>query len=298
MSEKTPLVSVLTLAYNQAPYIRECLNGILMQKTNFAFELLIHDDASTDGTADIIREYEAKYPDIIKPIYQKENQYTRGGKIMERFMYPRAKGKYIALCEGDDYWTDPLKLQKQVDFMEANPEYSLCFHACSIKFEDGITPKKLYSEWEERDYSCYEILKEWTIPTVSSLFRKEILEKGYYKYITNKNIIYGDNILFSFLATYGKVRNISTQEMSVYRRNCGSVINKSINIDKYHKHFNVIRLYVKDEAYKFLTERYANYIFLKGISKLKQFNPLFIYFIIKAFIIYPKSILKYIKSKI
>ena len=102
MSEKTPLVSVCTLAYNHEPYIRECLDGILMQKTNFAFELLIHDDASTDGTADIIREYETKYPDIIKPIYQTENQYRKRIRINSTYNFPRAKGKYIALCEGDD----------------------------------------------------------------------------------------------------------------------------------------------------------------------------------------------------
>ena len=135
MSEKTPLVSVCTLAYNHEPYIRECLDGILMQKTNFAFELLIHDDASTDGTADIIREYEAKYPDIIKPIYQTENQYSKGVKINATIQFPRAKGKYIALCEGDDYWTDPLKLQKQVDFMEANPNCSLCCHHMKVYSE-------------------------------------------------------------------------------------------------------------------------------------------------------------------
>ena len=87
-----------------------------MQKTDFPFEILIHDDASTDGTADIIREYEAKYPDIIKPIYQTENQYSKGIKVSQVYQFPRAKGKYIALCEGDDYWTDPYKLQKQVDF--------------------------------------------------------------------------------------------------------------------------------------------------------------------------------------
>jgi len=98
-----------------------------MQKTGFDFEVLIHDDASTDGTSDIIREYEKKYPNIIKPIYQKENQYSKGVLISLTYQFPRAKGKYIALCEGDDYWTDPYKLQKQVDFMEANPEYSLCF---------------------------------------------------------------------------------------------------------------------------------------------------------------------------
>ena len=94
----------------------------MVQKTNFPIEILIHDDASTDGTADIIREYEAQYPDIIKPIYQTENQYSKGINPGFEFLFPRARGKYIALCEGDDYWTDTLKLQKQVEFLEGNKE--------------------------------------------------------------------------------------------------------------------------------------------------------------------------------
>ena len=121
------LVSIITLAYNHESYIRECLDGILMQKTSFKFELLIHDDASTDNTANIIREYEAKHSDIIKPIYQTENQYSKRVPIGSTYLYPRAKGKYIALCEGDDYWTDPYKLQKQVDILENNPEIGLVY---------------------------------------------------------------------------------------------------------------------------------------------------------------------------
>src|SRR5690625_3999133 len=100
------IVSISCITYNQSSYIRQCLDGFLMQKCNFKFEVLIHDDASTDNTADIIKEYQAKYPDIIKPIYQAENQYSKGVRgINIRFNFPRAQGKYIALCEGDDYWT-------------------------------------------------------------------------------------------------------------------------------------------------------------------------------------------------
>jgi glycosyltransferase involved in cell wall biosynthesis len=100
-----------------------------MQKTDFPIEILIHDDCSTDGTTEIIREYEAKYPDLIFPLYEEENQYQQGKAAeIDFYNYRRARGKYIAYCEGDDYWTDPLKLQKQVDFMEAYPEYSVCFH--------------------------------------------------------------------------------------------------------------------------------------------------------------------------
>ncbi len=124
-----PLVSICCITYNHESYIRETIEGFLMQKTKFPIEVLIHDDASTDKTADIIREYENKYPDIIKPIYQFDNKYSKGISVSETYNFPRARGKYIAMCEGDDYWTDPSKLQKQVDFMEVNPDCSLCFHA-------------------------------------------------------------------------------------------------------------------------------------------------------------------------
>lgn len=121
-------VSVLCLVYNHAKYLRKCLDGFVMQKTNFKFEVLIHDDASTDGSQDIIREYEEKYPDIIKPIYQKENQYSKHIPISKTYQYPRVKGKYVAYCEGDDCWIDSNKLQKQYDFLENNPDYSACVH--------------------------------------------------------------------------------------------------------------------------------------------------------------------------
>src|SRR5690606_1543694 len=104
---KHPLVSVSCITYNHSSYIRQCLDGFVMQKCDFAFEVLIHDDASTDDTQEIIKEYQAKYPEIIKAVLQKENQYSKGIRgISPRFNFPRAQGKYIAMCEGDDYWTD------------------------------------------------------------------------------------------------------------------------------------------------------------------------------------------------
>lgn len=120
--DEAPLVSVSVITYNHGKYIRQCLDGILMQKVNFPYEILIHDDASPDDTADIIREYWEKYPTVIKPILQTENRYSRGLPI-SKLNYDRAKGKYIAFCEGDDYWTDDGKLQMQVDFLEEHGEY-------------------------------------------------------------------------------------------------------------------------------------------------------------------------------
>lgn len=112
----TPIVSISCITYNHEDYIRDAIEGFLMQKTTFPVEILIHDDASTDKTADIIREYEKKYPHLIKPIYQTENQYSKGIGVSATYQYPRANGNYITLCEGDDYWTDPYMLQKQVVF--------------------------------------------------------------------------------------------------------------------------------------------------------------------------------------
>ena len=121
-------VSILCLAYNHEQFIADAIDGFLMQKTSFPFEIIIHEDASTDGTANIIRTYEEKYPGIIKPIYQTENQYSKGININTEFMLPLAKGKYVALCDGDDYWTDPLKLQKQYDALESHPDCLMCLH--------------------------------------------------------------------------------------------------------------------------------------------------------------------------
>ncbi len=126
--DKNVVVSIICNAYNHERYIRDALEGFVKQKTNYAFEVLIHDDASTDHTADIIREYEKNYPDIIKPIYQTENKYSQHIPINRTYQHSRVQGKYVALCEGDDYWTDPYKLQKQTDFLEKNPKTSICSH--------------------------------------------------------------------------------------------------------------------------------------------------------------------------
>lgn len=201
-------VSIITLAYNHGSYIRQCLDGFIMQKTNFPFEVLIHDDASTDDTASIIREYQAKYPDIVKPIFQTENQYSKGVSIGKDFLYPRAQGDFIALCEGDDYWTDSLKLQKQFDWMEAHPECSLCFTNAVIHWYDGSHPDELFAQVEERDYSGVELCKKWLSPTASFFFRASILEE----YISIRSqypeIIIGDSPLIITCANNGTIHGI------------------------------------------------------------------------------------------
>lgn len=137
-SQIKPCVVIHSLAYNHGPYIREALEGFVNQRTDFSIVAVVHDDASTDNTAVILREYAERYPDIILPIFESENQYSNPegwlGEVMKLAM--EASGAlYIAMCECDDYWTDPLKLQKQVDFLEANPGYSMCFHRAKVIYE-------------------------------------------------------------------------------------------------------------------------------------------------------------------
>ena len=130
------MVSIHCLVYNHEPFLRQCLEGFVMQKASFRFEAIVHDDASTDGSTSIIRDYAKKYPDIIKPIFETENQYSKKDGSLGKIMAQACVGKYVALCEGDDYWNDPLKLQVQVDYMECHPECGLCYSNFNILKQD------------------------------------------------------------------------------------------------------------------------------------------------------------------
>lgn len=129
MNNSVPAVSVFCTAYNHEKYIGKALRSMIEQVTDFKYEIIVHDDASTDGTKNIIEQYYEEYPDTIVPIFQTENKYSRNIPIIRSIMLPISKGRYIAFCEGDDYWCDKYKLQKQFDIMEANPSYVMCTHA-------------------------------------------------------------------------------------------------------------------------------------------------------------------------
>lgn len=178
-----PLVAIHCLVYNHEPYLRDCFEGFVMQQTNFPFVAIVHDDASTDNSAAIIREYKEKYPNIIQPIYETENQWRKSDGSLSRIMNAAIDdtgAKYVAMCEGDDYWIDPLKLQKQVDFLEANPEYSMCFSNYSnanAYGEEIIWPNQ--EKNIKRSYSgdiFAELLKANYIQTCTILHRKQILD--------------------------------------------------------------------------------------------------------------------------
>ena len=202
-------VSICCVTYNHGEYIKQALDSFLAQKTRFNIEILIHDDASTDNTPQIIEKIEKKYPTIIKPIYQKENQFSKGIPISMTFNFPRARGKYIALCEGDDYWTDPYKLQKQVDFLEANPEYVLTADN-AIWHDLGPDKQRPFSTNPEKDVSIGELLRERQFATAAVVFRNlgnDLLFKG----------VGGDTVLWCHLTKFGKLKYFP-RITSVYQR--------------------------------------------------------------------------------
>lgn len=246
------MVSVSCLTFNHAPYIRQCLDGFLMQKTNFKFEVLIHDDASTDGTEEIIREYEKKHPDIIKPLYEETNQYVLGRRGSKTFNYPRAKGKYIALCEGDDYWTDPLKLQKQVDFLEANINYGLSNTDSDVFYQESGLFLKNYNKRKRLLNSSGSVTPEmilsgrYFIKTASVVVRKDIvldyLQTDYYKNV-GQYLQMGDTPLWTYTAIVSKIHYLP-ESTTVYRRSKGTISNSQSVMKNTQFYFSVMEMII------------------------------------------------------
>ena len=219
-----PTVSISCTTYNHANFIKSCLEGFLMQQTSFEFEILIHDDASTDETQDIIKAYQQKHPTIIKPIFQTENQYSKGVRgIMPRFNFPRAQGKYIALCEGDDYWTDPLKLQKQVDFLEENEEYSMCFHKVNLIYPDNSIIEDNITKVPVKYESIEDLAEKGNyIHTPSVMFTRQELILPKEMYLSPV----GDFFLYMIISRNEKIGYLE-EIMAVYRVGSGIWSTKS-----------------------------------------------------------------------
>jgi glycosyltransferase involved in cell wall biosynthesis len=214
-----PKVSILCLTYNQEKYIRQTLDGFLMQKTNFGYEILINDDASNDGTISILKEYESKNPGVFKLVLHEENLYSKGERnFFGSFLLPKAKGKYIALCEGDDYWTDPNKLQLQVDFLDNHKDHSVCFHPVKVIFENHQEPDTIFPKpVKQSEFNVRKLLKENFIQTNSVIYRA----LPDYKYMPT-DISPADSYLHLLHAKNGKIGFIN-RVMAVYRRHPGGI---------------------------------------------------------------------------
>ena len=200
------MVTILCLVYNHEAYLRQCLDGFVSQRTNFRFEAVVHDDASTDGSAIIIKEYADKYPNIIKPIYEKDNVYSKQDGSLEKILINNANGKYVALCEGDDYWIDSFKLQKQFDLFESNSSISLCYSQSRIfyqkegRFSDEILCKNGPTDFET-------LLFHEPAITLTSFFKASMYKK-YFEEIRpqEKKWMMGDTPLWLYLANNGEIK--------------------------------------------------------------------------------------------
>jgi glycosyltransferase involved in cell wall biosynthesis len=263
-------VSICCLAYNHESFIRQCLDGFVNQKCNFTFEVLIHDDASKDNTASVIKEYEAKYPDIIKPIYQIVNQYSIGVSPTIMYNFPRSKGNYIAICEGDDYWTDLLKLQKQVDFLEANQNFSICFTDYEV-YDENIK-KKYYPNLIKKYkfssvFSRNQIIFSNFIPNCTVMFRnrKDVFSK------LDLDLFPRDWFLHILNSEHGKIKFLPFVS-SVYRKHYGGVCSASSTIVNNAKYLKSIKIFMKVFSKNYFVQFLFNLVILKILFQNFRFR--------------------------
>lgn len=282
-SENSIMVSIICLTYNQKHFLRDCLDGFVSQKTNFRFEAIVHDDASTDGSQDLIREYEEKYPDIIKPIYEKENQYSKHDGSLDRIVNDRCTGKYIALCEGDDFWTDPYKLQKQVDFLESHPDYTMVHTRFNYLYNNDNSIQS-----DESDHIRIEniintnpndipfhILEDnhYRIQTLTVLYRNHLIDLE--EQLRESSLfLMGDTQLWMNLTLYGKVYYLP-EVTSVYRVSANSA-SKASEMRK-HLRFSLsceeMRFYYAKKTNIQVEHFYKRYI--RALFKYQIYDPSF-----------------------
>ena len=229
------LASVCCITYNQEKYIREAIDSFLMQNTEFPFEIIVHDDASTDGTAKIVLEYAKEYPRLIRTIIQTENQYSKGGLINPRFVFPKAAGKYIAICEGDDYWTDEMKLQKQVTFLENNPEYIITYTDCQAFDERGSIDHD-YGGAKE-DLESIDLKKATPLFTLTTCFRN-VIDDIPPELMSAR---YGDMVTWSLLGDHGKGKYLGDIQPSAYRVHEGGLHSRKNYRERAKMHLITVR---------------------------------------------------------
>lgn len=256
-------VSILCIAYNHEKHIRKALDGFVSQKTNFDYEVIVHDDASTDRTADIIREYAQKYPQLIKPIYQTENKYSQQVDIVGDIMLPVASGQYLATCEGDDYWTDETKLQLQVDFLDRNPDYIACVHNCWLH-DLSTNQKTIMYPQEDKDLHVLDVIKGGSCcyQTASVVCRREAY-LDVPPFVPN----FFDYPLAIHLAILGPIRYMG-RIMSVY--NVGTASSWTVASQKDLDRGAIFHRFVSDMLKQ--VDEYTGFIYTEQIRELIHYN--------------------------
>lgn len=280
------IVSVECVAFNHGKYIRKCLESIVSQKTTFQFEVVVHDDASTDDTAEVIKEFAEKYPEIIVPILEEENQYSKRDGTIEKIINEKLRGKYTAFCECDDYWTDEYKLQKQVDFLESHQEFSACAHQSEIIGDaTGLFRNDVPSVITMQDL----VINSRFFHTASMMWRTEIRTS---LPIMTQPIVSGDKLMCLQLATYGPIFYMP-DVMCVYRKH-GTGMSNVVSINNLKSDRNIIE-YMRKISSDFPKYRYLSFLYgtfatyAKDVSIARKIWYLIVAFIL-SFSYFPKNI--------
>lgn len=243
-----PLVSVMMVTYNQEAYVATALDSILTQEVNFDYEIVIGEDYSTDRTRAIISDYQQRYGSRIRPLFHEKNLGVSHNWV---FTMQQCQGKYIALLEGDDYWTNPHKLQKQVDFMESHPDFSMCFHNARVLYEGGVNPpaSHLMTQIQKSELTLDDVTRDWHIATGSVMYRQAAMP-DLPVWVHDSVVI--DLPLLSSLAKAGRVGFLN-EEMGVYRVNSGGV-SQTAKKEKYL--LGLVRMYGRlDEHLSYVQHR-------------------------------------------
>jgi glycosyltransferase involved in cell wall biosynthesis len=312
MSQKKIMVSVYMITYNHEQFISQAIEGVIMQQTNFPLELVIGEDCSTDNTRKICMEYQTKYPDIIRLLLPEKNIGMQQNSMKT---FQSCIGKYIAICEGDDYWTDPYKLQKQVDFLESNEEYIITYHDfISLNTENNLLAESQYPDECKIDFSASELKRGAYILTLTLCFRNIIKEFPQEMY----NITNGDTFLIALLGQYGKGRYCNDIKPAVYRLHQGGVWSSAgENLKrKYHrntfkqlsKYFNRVGDIETSEFYIDLIKSRTAQYYIESLSKKRTkdvfrsyklyFHDFKVYKDIRNFLWLNKRLFKYLYRKV
>lgn len=273
-----PFVSILCLTYNHESYIKDALHGFLAQKTKYPFEVIIHDDCSSDDTQMIISSYAQKYPRIIVPVYQKRNLYSRGINIFS-IVFPLARGKYIAYCEGDDYWVDQYKIEKQVSFLADNNEYCLCY-TDAIPFNHKGVVKRNFGG-ATYDMPASHLLRSPGIYTLTTCFKNVVTIPPEFTMVK-----YSDKSLWSLLGNYGSGKYLDTVKPSMYRvhdsgvhssasqeEHCEMDIQTASAMYSYYKRIKNVELqtYFYNKLVEYVLRKNCISVHLIGVMKVLSF---------------------------
>lgn len=282
MTEILPVVSIACITYNHENYLSQCIEGFLMQKTNFPIEIIIHEDASTDKSAIILKEYSDKHPDLIFPIFQVENKFSKGINPGFEFVFPKCRGKYIALCEGDDYWTDPYKLQKQVDFLEANDDYSICSHRYKIlhqesgKIESDNNSSVVNNINNGFSFDLNIFFQGWYLHVLSVVFRKNALDYDFLKKVKYPS----DYMLFYSILKNGK-GYLFGFEGAVYRKHQGGIYTSNSTLNQAYVMYDCLKDLIKIDNNKLIKSMFNYRIFIYIKTYIRYSNNISISFLYK-----------------